>query len=180
MEAGNITTYFGKAALSNQTIIPNRYLYFDIHNSLIDASMGTPVPAVKEMIQRAKETGAKGVDFDNYAGRTVYAVLAVNINATILQEIFELAEGLKQLANSQGKQLPELFNIKGFEMHDLMLECDSEAIINGDVLYNVDYTRKLVEIGNYSLEEILELDVENITFGHVTKAKLPEWQNVEE
>ena len=174
----NIGEYYGKRCLSHPDLPHEYYILITLDNSLLDESMGELDPYVEGLVNRAYKTCTQMLNFQNNAGKSVYGVLADNIPASILQAILDLATYLQHKAAIATEPLHDLIDIKGFEFHDLAYECSAETVINGDLIrYSRDMTKKMINIGDYKLEDIIQLDRTKITFGHVTRNKLEieEW-----
>ena len=171
MEIRCIAEYLGMDVITNGSNPHQDFVYFNIHNSLLDSSMGTPITAVKEMVERAKNTGAVVHYARNNVGRTIFAVPAVNINAVIFQEILALAKGLKTMAISQGKTLEDIFEVRGLELHRVHYECSIDTIINGDVV-SENETTKIVDVNDHSMSDLLELESEKLSFGLFAKVDI--------
>jgi len=169
--ATNISTYFGHLCVSHPEILHKNFIYAVLDNSLIDESVGTPDVYVNTMIARNLKTG-HNLSFDRMPRKTVYAVLKDNV-PPVLASILGLAEYLKAKAESVGKQLSDLMQMKGFELHSLIYECDTQTIIDGALVkYNKDFTKKLVDVKYYSLEDMLFLTASDMYFGLKADEKL--------
>ena len=147
------------------------FVYFIIHNSLLDSSMGTPISDVKAMVDRAISTGTITMIARNNIGRTLFAVPAININTITFQEILALAKGLKAMAISQGKTLDDIFEVRGLELHRVHYECPIDTIINGDVV-SENETTKIVDVKDHSMSDLLELESDKISFGLFAKVDI--------
>lgn len=170
--AKNVSIYLGLGVTSNHTIFHREYLFVNVNDYLfLNAKKPEFVQAVKGLIEVIKDCGHI-IGANNNDGKTMFSMPANKIDESFLSNLFDIATGLKQMATLQGKSLSDFFDVKGFEMHDVYLECSVDTVINGSCIYNKDYTKKMVNIGEHSLSDILELDTSLVTFGHVSRAKL--------
>lgn len=166
MEKRLVAEYLGLNVITDSSIPHSQFVYFNIHNSLLDSSMGTPIPELLAMIERAKNTGTRVLYATNNIARTVFAVPYTNVNTPIFQGILQLCEGIRQMAELSGKTLSDLFDVRGLELQNIVYECEKTTVMSGNVIvWSKDFSKKLVDLRSYSVEELLQLTVGNIYFG---------------